>query len=160
MGAFFLFCTRVVQKGTTNRPIFKKENRPAVAMPKFAIYSCQKVDIMLKYICKDLCSSSILPRNNNSVVFILHHEAHLLQLLPMGLAGLHGIDPGRIQAGVPQNIRQPDDILLQGVIGPGEQVPQVVREHLSLRHAGLPAQRFHLMPDIASVQRPDRKSVV
>ena len=70
----------------------------------------------------------------------------------MAFPALHGINPRSIHAAVPQDVSQPDDILLQRVVRPGEQVPQIVGEHLALRHPGILAQCFHFMPDIAPVQ--------
>ena len=75
-------------------------------------------------------------------------------MLPVGIPGLHGVNPCGVHTAVSQDICQPDDILLQRVICPGEQVPQVVGKDLALRHSGSFAQVFHLMPDVAPVQGP------
>ena len=57
---------------------------------------------------------------DKSVVFCLQEQVHAFQLSAVGLAGLHGVDAGGVDAGVAQDVRQPDDVLLQLVIRPGE----------------------------------------
>ena len=47
---------------------------------------------------------------DKAVVFCLQEQMEALQLPPMGLAGLHGVDAGGVDAGVSQDVRQPDDI--------------------------------------------------
>ena len=84
----------------------------------------------------------------------LYHQAHPLQLPAVDVPRLHGVNPGGVHAGVAQNVRQTHDVPLQTVVRPGEKVPQVVGKHLLLRHPRLPAEGFHVPPDVAAVQRP------
>lgn len=71
----------------------------------------------------------------------------------MCLCALHDIDPGRLQTAVAQYIRQLREILFQPVKGPGKQVPQIVGEHLAFLHPRFLTERFHLPPDVGTVQR-------
>ena len=63
----------------------------------------------------------------------LYDQTHFFQLPPVYGPGLHRINPRCVDAAVSQNVRQPDDILLQRVVGPGKQVPQVMGKHLADR---------------------------
>ena len=47
---------------------------------------------------------------DKSVVFCLQEQMEALQLPSVGFAGLHGVDAGGVDAGVAQDVRQPDDI--------------------------------------------------
>lgn len=64
------------------------------------------------------------------------------------------IDPGGVDAAVAQNIRQPGDVMVDGVELPGEQVAQVVGEHFLRVHPGALAEVLHHPPDIGTVQGP------
>ena len=83
----------------------------------------------------------------------LYDQPHFFQLPPVRGPRLHRINASRVDAAVSQNVRQPDDILFQRVVGPGKEMAKIVGKYLALRHAGLPAQRLHIVPDIAPVQR-------
>ena len=72
----------------------------------------------------------------------------------MDRAGLRRVDPRGVDAGVAQDVRQPGEILLQGIKRPGEEVPEVVGEDLARRHAGALAEGLHIPPDVRPVQRP------
>ena len=63
------------------------------------------------------------------------------------------VDARRIDTAVSQDIREPRDVFLYAVKGSGEQVPQIVREHLAGVDAGFLAEALHLPPDIRSVHQ-------
>ena len=42
---------------------------------------------------------------DKSVVFCLQEQVHAFQLSAVGLAGLHGVDAGGVDAGVSQDVR-------------------------------------------------------
>ena len=69
----------------------------------------------------------------------------------MNKAALGGVNAGGVDAGVAQNIRQPGQVLFQRVVRPGEQVAQVVGEHLARLHSGALAQPLHIPPDVGAV---------
>ena len=70
----------------------------------------------------------------------------------MDSPALHGVDAGGVYAGVAQNVRQPGQVLFQCVIGPGEQVAQVVGKDFSRLHPGAVAELFHVPPDVRAIQ--------
>ena len=77
------------------------------------------------------------------------------------------IDSRGLHAGMPEQVRQPCNISAHPVEAPGEEMPQVVREHLGGLDLRRSAQRFHFRPDLfsgqtfsASGEKQDRKSVV
>lgn len=63
------------------------------------------------------------------------------------------IDPRCINACVPKQVSKTGDVLIDRIKQPGKQVAQVVRKHLLLGYLGLLAERFHVPPDIAAVDR-------
>ena len=71
----------------------------------------------------------------------------------MDISAFHGIDPGGVDTGMAQDVRQSDDILFQTVISPGKQMPQIMRKYLFSAHLGGVAEFFHFCPDVAPVQR-------
>lgn len=68
----------------------------------------------------------------------------------MLLAGGNEINPGGIDRGVPQNIRQPDDVPAYFIKRESEQVPQVVREDLGGLYPRFLAQLLHFPPDLTA----------
>ena len=72
----------------------------------------------------------------------------------MGGAGLQGVDAGGVDAAVAQDIGKAGQVLLHLIEGPGEEVPEVVGKDLPRRHPGLPAETFHLPPEVGPVQWP------
>ena len=68
-------------------------------------------------------------------------------------AGGHDIDSGGVDAAVAQNVRQLGNVLFQTIEGSGEQLAQIVGEHLAGLHPGFFTKSFHLCPNIASIQR-------
>ena len=73
----------------------------------------------------------VLPHNADYVVFlILHpHKSHSLQLLAMGVAIFYGIDSCSVYIAVSEYICQANDIFLQRVVCPCEQVSEVMGEY-------------------------------
>ena len=78
------------------------------------------------------------------------NQPDTLHLPGMDRAALHGIYACRIDVGVAQNISQAGQILFKGVVGPGEQMAQVVRKYLGFCHSRLLAQALHLRPNLFS----------
>ena len=62
------------------------------------------------------------------------------------------VNPGRLNTGVAQNVRQPGHVPADTVERLGEQVPQIVGKHLSRRYSRRFTQCLHIPPDIAPVQ--------
>ena len=62
------------------------------------------------------------------------------------------INPGSGHIGMAQDVRQTGQVTLQGIVGAGKEVAQVVWEYLGWLHPGALAQLFHVPPDIAPVQ--------
>ena len=63
-------------------------------------------------------------------------EHQCVQLAAMLLAAEPGIDVGRVEIAVPQNIRQMLQIMLRPIEAHSEQVPQVVRKDFLRRNPG------------------------
>ena len=91
---------------------------------------------------------------NRIIVLLLNDQPHFFQNLFMGPGAHCHINPGCLNRGMAQKVRQMRQILLLFIKALGEQVPQIVREYLFRHHAGLPAEGFHFMPDVAAVQGP------
>ena len=71
----------------------------------------------------------------------------------MLLPGRHDIDSGGFDAAVAENIRQFRHVFGDLVKRSGEELAQVVREDLGRGDPGGLAERLHLGPDVAAVQR-------
>ena len=71
----------------------------------------------------------------------------------MGNAALSSIDPGGVNAGVPQDVCQAREILFHTVKRPSEEMPQIVREYFCRLHPRTLAQLFHIPPDVGAIQR-------
>ena len=56
-------------------------------------------------------------------------------------------------AGMPKNICQLRDILIQIIEDSRKQMPEIMRENLFGRHTGFIAELFHFPPNVASVHR-------
>ena len=65
-------------------------------------------------------------------------------------SGGDDINAGRIDAAVSENIRKLGNILFDAVKDTGEQVPQVMGEHLLRVDIRLRTQGFHLPPDVGA----------
>ena len=68
------------------------------------------------------------------------------------------VEPGGVDAGMAQNVRQLRDVLLHIVEHPREEVPQVMREHLARFHPGFPALR--LQPPGAAIKPLPEKQIL
>lgn len=77
--------------------------------------------------------------------------ADLVQDAELSLAGDHGIDPGRVDAGVSQDIGQVDDVVLSVVVGDGKEVAEVVGKDLFSLDAGGLGEPLHPAVDDAPV---------
>lgn len=62
------------------------------------------------------------------------------------------MDPRGRNAGVSQDIRQLDDIVVDPVICFGEQMPQIVRKYLRRLYPSFSADALHLRPDLSPGQ--------
>ena len=67
--------------------------------------------------------------------------------------GGHKINPCRVDAAVPKDIRQKCDVLVCFVEAPGKELAEVVGEYLGCRYLRLAAQGFQHLPDVAAIQR-------
>ena len=67
-------------------------------------------------------------------------------------AGGHDVDPGGINATVPQNIRQLRNVLLNAIKSPCKELTEVMGKDLGGIDTRCLTQPFHLCPDVASVQ--------
>lgn len=85
---------------------------------------------------------------------VLCHQSQPVEHPGVLLAAGHEIDPGGIDAGMAQHVRQFYDIGALALKNAREQVPQVVREHLPRRDVRRPAGRLHLCPYLFSPQAP------
>ena len=77
-----------------------------------------------------------------------------VQDVQLGLAADKGVDPGGVDAGVSQQVREADDILLLLVIGHGEEVAEIVGKDLPPGDPRRPAELLHPVEDIGAVQGP------
>lgn len=91
---------------------------------------------------------------NRIIVLLLNDQPHFFQNLFMGPgAHCHIIRVVSMEEWPRRSARCARSFLLF-IKALGEQVPQIVREYLFRHHAGLPAEGFHFMPDVAAVQGP------
>ncbi|CAN4051677.1 hypothetical protein EJMLMN_EJMLMN_17280, partial [Dysosmobacter welbionis] len=90
---------------------------------------------------------SLTGGNGDSVLFLTDQPQPCQS---PGVLGARGdqVNPGRLNTGVAQDVRQLGHVPADTVERPGEQVPQIVGKHLAGCHARLVAQRFHLRPDL------------
>ena len=75
-----------------------------------------------------------------------HQQIHPFQLFSVVGERFFQIDPRGLDAAMSQHPRQLYDIMMQPVIRPGKQVPQIMWKNLFLINARLPAQALHLPP--------------
>lgn len=111
-------------------------------------------------------SSYLFPTGTVSYLCISHlttterelcgNQPHALQLAGMNRPALHGVDACGVDAGVTQDVRQPGQVALYGVIRSGEQMAEIVGEHLGRLHSSAFAQAFHVPPDVGAVKGPPR----
>ena len=78
---------------------------------------------------------------------------HPLQKPAVLGAGGADVDARGVDAAVSQQVGQLRQILVQPVERPGEQVAEVMGKHLLVGDTGGAAQRLHLPPDVAAIQR-------
>ena len=100
---------------------------------------------------------SIASHNVHYVAFLCSGAEDLAQTVKdaeLGLPGDHGVDPGRIDGGVTQEIREADDVLLPLVVSDGEEVAEVVGENLAARDSRGRSEGLHPAEDGAPVQGP------
>ena len=67
-------------------------------------------------------------------------------------AGGHQVDAGSLNAAVPQQVRQLDDVPTDPVKDCGEQVSQVMGKHLAWLHTSVLAQPFQFCLDLTAAQ--------
>ena len=67
-------------------------------------------------------------------------------------AGGYQIDPGGLDAAVPEQVGKLDNIMADLIENSGKQVPQIVREHLARLYARIFAELLELCPDLAAVK--------
>ena len=81
----------------------------------------------------------------------LQDEVHPFHPPPVLLPCGDDVETGRFNAAVPEDVGQLCDVLVDSVKHPGEQMPQIVREHLLGIDIGGTTQSFHLPPDIGAI---------
>ncbi len=102
-------------------------------------------------------SSVVRPVFQTPVFFLLSdHQPHRLHLAPVLRSGGDDIQAGRVDAGMPQEVRQLRHVMVNAVEGPGEQVSQAVGKYFGGRNPCPLAQGFHLPPDVGPVQGRSR----
>ena len=69
--------------------------------------------------------------------FFLHHKPQLLDFAAVLRARGHDVNAGGVDAAVTQDVGQLGYVLLDPIERAGEQLPQIVREHLARRYIGL-----------------------
>ena len=79
-------------------------------------------------------------------VFCLLDQAHPVQDAGVLCPGGNEVNAGGLDGTMTQHVGQPDNVPARPVKQGGEQVPQVVGEHLSGLHSRLLAQPLHLRP--------------
>ena len=89
-----------------------------------------------------------------AICLYLRYEPKLFDLPCVLRPGGDEIDPRRLYAGMPQDIRQLHHVPAGPVEGPGEEMPQIVGKHLAPLHPGPAAEGFHLCPNLAPAQPP------
>ena len=68
-------------------------------------------------------------------------------------AGWDDINACRVDAGMPEDIRQLHNIFFDAVKDAGKQVAKIVREHFLRQYTGTFAQLFHLPPNVTAIHR-------
>ena len=101
-----------------------------------------------------LCKSGNgIPRFTTQSLFrCSHDEAEFFHLAFVFRAAFHDINPCGVNAGVTEEVSQFCYILLRPVEGHGEQMAEIMREHLPGVHASRRAQSLKLFPDVGAVQ--------
>ena len=66
-------------------------------------------------------------------------------------AGGQQVNSGGFHAGMPQNVRQFHNILVNSVVNRGKQVPQIVGEYFGRVYTRRLANTLHLRPDLTAV---------
>ena len=85
--------------------------------------------------------------------YSLHDQPQPLDFSAVLAAGGHDINAGSINAAMAQDICQLRNILFNPIESSGKELSQIVWEYLAGIYPGFLAQRFHLRPDTASIQR-------
>lgn len=79
---------------------------------------------------------------------------HALHAAAMRGKSRCGVDAGRVDAGMPQHVRQLDNILSRSVKSAGKKMAQVVGKNLGREDAGTLTQSLHFPPYGNAVNRP------
>ena len=74
-------------------------------------------------------------------------QTQLVQLPEVLFSRGHEVNPGGLDAAVPQHIRQPHHVVAGAIEGPGEQTAEIVGEYFRPLHARRFAEGFHTGPD-------------
>ena len=80
----------------------------------------------------------------------------LIELPSLFISAPRRIDASRVDAAVPKDVGQTDDILEFLIVGTGEQVAQVVRKDHFRRDLRQRGKFFEHLPDVAAIQRLSR----
>ena len=69
---------------------------------------------------------------------------------------MHGINTGRVNAAVAEDVRKTHDVLELPVVCPGEQVAEIVGKDLLRQHLRRVSKALEHLPDVGAVERPSR----
>ena len=94
-----------------------------------------------------------ITQNIMLIMYLLNDKSQTFYFSPVFRAGCHNIDSGGVDAAVAQNIRQLGNVLFNTIKGSGKQLAKIMRKHLACLYMCLFAERLHLCPNTASIQR-------
>ena len=83
-------------------------------------------------------------------LFCLTYQSQPLYLSRVLHTSRNKVDTGGLNAGMPQDISQSDNIMACTIKNRGKQVPEIMRKHLSRWYTCCTAQFFHLCPYLFS----------
>ena len=87
-----------------------------------------------------------------SLSYRIKHSTDPVQNVQLGLTVDKGVDPGGVDIGVSENIREADDVLFLLIIGHGKEVPEVMREDLLPGDSRQGTECLHPVEDIGAVK--------
>lgn len=71
----------------------------------------------------------------------------------LGLAGNHGVDPGRVDVGVAQDVSETDDVFFPLVVGDSKEVAEVMGVDPGARYVRAGCRGLHSPGDSGAVKR-------
>lgn len=98
------------------------------------------------------------PHNTDYVVFFLLftvlplQKTQFLNLKSVRFTCFHCVYPCGVHAGMAEDIRKMNNILLNAVKRPRKKVPEIMRENLFRRHTCIRTQNLDHFPDVRAIQ--------